>query len=423
MEKKRYEALGETLYTGTLENGLTVYVIPKPDFEKKYASFATGYGGADRRFQLDGAWRDTPAGIAHFLEHKLFDTETGNALADLAANGASPNAFTSAEMTAYHFECTAGFEENLKTLLSFVSIPWFTAESVAKEQGIIGQEIDMIEDHPGHAVYYNLLKGLYGTHPVRDSIAGTVESIAQISAETLYDLHRAFYRPSNMVLCAVGDVDPERVLEIAREALPKDYHAPPVKDYGSPDGIPVINPKTEVKMEVSQPIFFAGTRVPPGTSGEASLQKELTGHLATQYLAGKSSPLYVRLYGEGLISTDFACAFMNGRSYAITAFAGESRDPDRVLEEVKAELKNIQAQGIDEVRFTRLKKATSGQLIRKLDSIETLCHEQTESHFHGASALDQPALLTNITGADVQAFIADHLKPEQFALSVVSPKL
>jgi len=422
MEKKHYEVLGETLYTGRLENGLTVYVIPKPGFEKKYAFFATGYGGADRRFQLDGTWRDTPAGIAHFLEHKLFDTETGNALADLAANGAQPNAFTSSELTAYYFECTDGFDENLKTLLSFVSVPYFTPESVAKEQGIIGQEIDMVEDTPGYVVYFNLLKGLYGAHPVRDSVAGTVESIAQITAEVLYDLHRAFYRPSNMVLCAVGDVDPEQVLETAREMLPPEYHEPPVKDYGPHDETPVIQAKTQAAMEVSQPLFIAGTRVPTGGRGEAYLRQSLIGNLATQYLAGKSSPLYIRLYAEGLISSDFACDFMAGLSYALTVFGGESRDPDQVLAEIKAEAEKLLHQGIDEARFIRLKKATSGQLIRELDSVEALCHGQTESHFHGASALDRLAILTEITSADVGNFIAQHLKPEQFALSVVGPK-
>jgi len=422
MQKKHYDRLGETLYTGTLENGLTVYVIPKPGYEKKYAFFAASYGGADRRFQLDGTWQDTPAGIAHFLEHKLFDTESGNALADLAANGAQPNAFTSSELTAYYFECTDGFEENLKTLLDFVSTPYFTAESVAKEQGIIGQEINMIEDHPGHAVYYNLLKGLYGSHPVRDSIAGTVESIGEITAQTLYDLHRAFYRPSNMVLCAVGDIDPDQVLETARALLSADYHEPPTKDYGPADTAPVIKPRTEVSMTVSQPMFLIGTRVPPAEKGESYLRGELTGHLALQYLVGPSAPLYIRLYGEGLISNDFACGFLAGRGHAFTTFGGESRDPDKVLAEIKAEVKTVLADGLDETRFARLKKAASGKLIRSLDDVESLCYGQTESHFHGANLLDQPAMLETITAADVRGFIENHLQPEQFALSVVSPQ-
>jgi len=421
MEKKRYEVLGETLYTGTLSNGLTVYVIPKHNYEKKYAFFATGYGGADRRFQLDGTWRDTPAGIAHFLEHELFDTETGNALADLAANGAQPNAFTSAELTAYYFECTDGFEKNLKTLLDFVSTPYFTAESVVKEQGIIGQEIGMVEDTPGYVVYFNLLKGLYATHPVRDSVAGTVESIGQITAKTLYDLHRAFYRPSNMVLCAVGDIDPEQVLKTARAILPSDYHEPPVKDYGPLDESPVIKARTEVSMAVSKPLFFAGTRVPPGGRGIACLKQELIGHLATQYLAGTSSPLYIRLYGEGLIASDFSCGFLSGLSHAITEFGGESRDPDKVLEEIKTEAIKTLADGIDEARFNRLKKAASGQLIRGLDNVEHLCYEQTASHFLGASVLDRHAVLAEITGADVLEFITAHLQAEQFAISIVNP--
>lgn len=422
MEQRRYDTIGETLYGGKLENGLQVYVIPKPDYEKKYAFFATSYGGADRRFRLDGGWQDTPAGIAHFLEHKLFDTETGNALADLAANGAQPNAFTSATMTAYYFECTDGFEENLKTLLEFVSVPYFTEESVAKEQGIIGQEIDMIEDSPGHVMYYNLLKNLYAAHPVKDSIAGTVESIGEITAQTLYDLHRAFYQPSNMVLCVVGNMAPELVLETARQVLPKAFHEPPVKDYGPADKMPVIRPRVETAMAVSQQMFLLGTRVPAAAVGREFLKNELTGHLAVQYLAGNSSPLYVRLYEQGLITSDFSCGFLCAPSYALTEFGGESRDPDQVLEAIQTEAQTILQTGIDHPRFTRLKKATSGKLIRGLDSAENLCYEQTESHFLDASALDRLDVLQEITSQDVLAFIKANLTPEQFAISVVKPK-
>jgi len=421
MEQRQYTKLGETLYTETLENGLTIYVIPKPEYAKKYAFFATSYGGADRRFQLDGKWQDTPAGIAHFLEHKLFDTETGNALSDLAANGAQPNAFTSSELTAYHFECTEGFAENLKTLIEFVSIPYFTKESVAKEQGIIGQEIDMVEDMPEYVLYFDFLKSIYAHHPVRDSVAGTVESIAQITDQTLYDLHRAFYRPSNMVLCVVGDVDPEFVVNLARELLPREYHAPPVKDYGEKDTEPVVRAKVEKQMAVAKPLFMAGARVEPGLRGKAYQKQSLTGHLASAYLAGKSAPLYVRLYGDGLISSDFSSGFMSGHSYAFFLISGESADPDRVLEELKAEIAKTLEQGIEETRFERLKRATSGTLIRGFDNVENLCHAQTESHFHGAMALDQLDVLQEVTSADVLAFIKENLTPERFAISVINP--
>ena len=421
MEQKRYNKLGETVHFGTLKNGLTVYVIPKKDYAKKIAYYSTSYGGADRRFQLDGTWRDTPAGIAHFLEHKLFDTETGNALSDLAANGAQPNAFTSFELTAYHFECTDGFEDNLKTLLEFVSVPYFTAESVAKEQGIIRQEIGMIEDTPSYVVFFNLLKCLYSVHPIRDSIAGSVESIGEITAETLYDLHRAFYRNSNMVLCVVGDVDPEAVLNIARETLETDYHEPPVKDYGKPDETPVVQSRIEAQMAVAKPLFIAGARVQAGLRGEACLKQELIGHMAMQYLAGKSSPFYARLYGEGLITSDFSCAFMSGLSYAIAEFGGESHDPDRVLEELKGEIASTLQHGMDEARFQRLKKATSGAMLRNLDSMDYLCHAQTECHFHGTTVFDQVTLQDAITAADILAFIQENLQPEHFALSVINP--
>ena len=216
MKETFYERIGEAVCRERLTNGLEVCVVPKPGYAKKYAFFSTRYGGMDTRFCLDGQWLNTPAGIAHYLEHKMFDTEDGNALQDLAANGASPNAFTSNAITGYYFESTEHFEENLRTLLSFVSIPYFTQESVEKERGIIGQEIGMIEDNPEWQVYRQMMQALYRHSPVRQSVAGSVESIRQITAQTLYDCHKAFYTPANMCLVVVGDVDPAEVVRAAR---------------------------------------------------------------------------------------------------------------------------------------------------------------------------------------------------------------
>ena len=204
MDQIRYERVGETLHRCVLPNGLSIYVDKKPGFQKSYAFFATNYGGMDMRFKLDGVWHDTPAGVAHYLEHKTFDTEDGNALQDLAANGASPNAFTSTSITGYYFESTEKFEENLRILLSFVSVPYYTQESVDKEQGIIGQEIRMGDDEPETQVFYGMLEGLYAHNPIQVNIAGTVESISHITAETLNLCHRAFYEPANMVLCVAA---------------------------------------------------------------------------------------------------------------------------------------------------------------------------------------------------------------------------
>ena len=195
LKRTDFANIGETLYTGTLENGLRIVVVPRPGFMKKYAFFAANYGGAVRNFSVDGRRVETPEGVAHFLEHEMFDMPWGNALGVLSASGAQPNAYTSDFITAYHFECTDGFEKDLDTLLEFVSTPYFTAESVLKEQGIIGEEIGMAENDPGHAVYYGLMRCLYENCAVRDSVVGTVESIAQITPEILTDCHRAFYAP------------------------------------------------------------------------------------------------------------------------------------------------------------------------------------------------------------------------------------
>ena len=221
MDELNYAALRETVHRCVLPNGLTVYVDERPEYTKQFAFFAARYGGMDLRFQgEDGELVDTPQGVAHFLEHKMFDTEDGNALQRMAAQGAEPNAFTMPSITGYFFEGTQGFEDNLRTLLSFVSKPWFTPESVAKEQGIIAQEIRMCEDDPNDEAYYRLLEAMYVSHPVRSRVAGTVESISRITADTLYQCHGAFYRPGNMVLCVAGNIDPQRVADVARELLP-----------------------------------------------------------------------------------------------------------------------------------------------------------------------------------------------------------
>ena len=231
MKQNFYQRIGELVHQETLPNGLEIRVVPKPGYTKKYAFFATRYGGMDTRFQHDGQWLDTPAGIAHYLEHKMFDTEEGNALQELAKNGAEPNAFTSNAITAYYFDSTSKFEENLEILLKFVSIPYFTDESVAKEQGIIGQEIRMIEDNPDWQIYHQMLKALYQQNPAKTSIAGTIESISHITAGTLYDCHKAFYTPSNMILTVVGDVEPAAVSELAQRVLPRSGGPVIARDY------------------------------------------------------------------------------------------------------------------------------------------------------------------------------------------------
>ncbi len=422
MEEKKYTRLGERMFHQVLSNGLHIYVSPKPGFQKSYAFFATNYGGMDMRFRMEGEWLDTPAGVAHFLEHKTFDTEDGNALQDLAANGASPNAFTSTALTGYYFESTEKFEENLRILLSFVSVPYYTQESVDKEQGIIGQEIRMGDDEPDTQVFYGMLEGLYAHNPIQVNIAGTVESIAQITADTLNLCHKAFYDPGNMVLCVAGDVDPEEIVRIAREILPEEGHAPVERDYGPAEEERAARQDWSKEMAVSTPIFQLGFKDVPPDRGEEWLRWELLGDLACEALLGTSSPLYARLYNEGLVNEAFSYGCEAYPGAAFLCAGGESRDPDAVRKAVLAEGERIGREGVDEGLFQRLKRAAYGSLVRGLNSFETICVSQSVGHFHGYSYLSFPEVFETITKADVEACIRRVVTGEKSALAVIRPK-
>ena len=299
----------ENVWATTLPNGLRVRVLCKPDFQRSYAVFATCYSGADRRFRVGDTWTDTPAGVAHYLEHKLFDMPDGSdALLTLSENGADPNAFTSTNMTAYYFSCTDGFEENLRTLLRFVSTPYFTDASVAKEQGIIAQEIRMGEDDPDRAVWRNLMRCLMARDGARDAVAGTVESIAEITPETLYACHRAFYAPSNMVLCAVCQDTPERVAAIAAEILPPERAPVPAADHGEPEDMTPASARMRVELAVSAPQMLLGAKFRPAERGDARLRQTLTAELALQAAFGEATAFYNDLYRADCSATTLAAA-------------------------------------------------------------------------------------------------------------------
>lgn len=422
MERKRYERLDETMFHTVLPNGLPIYVDEKPEYGKQFAFFATHYGGMNMRYQVEGGpWQETPAGVAHFLEHKMFDTEDGNALQILAANGVDPNAFTSSSLTGYYFEGTDGFEENLRTLLSFVSVPYFTPESVAKEQGIIGQEIRMGEDNPDSEVFYNLLKGLYHHNPIRVHIAGTVESIAAITADTLYACHRAFYNPGNMVLCVAGNVNADRIAEIAAQVLPASP-APAVRtDFGGEEGPQVHQALVECRMAVSAPQFQIGFKGEPPAQGE-DLRQRLLGSLAGDVLFGPSSPLYARLYEQGLINGTFGGGYEAEPQCAFLAVGGESKQPEQVRDAVLAEAVRLAREGIDSDLWERQRKAAYGSMVRQLNSLENICIEAAQAHFAGEDFLMFPALFQSITKADAEEFIRRWCVPERTTLSIVWPK-
>ena len=421
MNQSFYERIGESVYRETLPNGLQVCVVPKPGYAKKYAFFATRYGGMDTRFRLDGKWLDTPAGIAHYLEHKMFDTKEGNALQELAKNGAEPNAFTSNAMTGYYFDSTEHFEENLKILLSFVSVPYFTDESVAKEQGIIGQEIRMIEDNPDWQIYTRMMQALYQNSTARTSIAGTVESISHITAETLYQCHKAFYTPSNMILTAVGDVDPVHVVDLARSILPRERGEKIPRDYGT-EPADIAQKETSVAMEVSTPQFLTGFKCTPAPEGEDYLRMSAIGDMACDILLGDSSPLYLRLYDQGLINTSFGGAFEMMPGIAYLYAGGDSRDARAVTGEIYREAERLAAEGIDEDFYQQVPRATFGEQLRGLNSFENIAVSLTEGYFRGYNPFRFPQVFDSITKDDILAFLRENLREERAVLSEIVPK-
>lgn len=422
MDKKLYPRIGEEVIWVTLDNGLPVCIVPKKGFSRKYALFATRYGGMDMRFRLNGQWLDTPAGIAHYLEHKMFDTEDGNALQELAMNGAEPNAFTSNAITCYYFDSTEKFYENLEILLSFVSVPYFTDESVEKEQGIIGQEIGMIEDNPEWQVYKQLMQSLYHTSPARTPVAGSMESIRKITAQTLYDCHRAFYTPANMCLVVVGDVEPQQVLDIARRVLPKDSGELIDRDYGAEEPTEAAQAYAEEHMEVSMPSFLVGFKCPPQHGGEEQHRFAAIGELACDVLIGESSPLYARLYSQGLINGSFGAAFdiLPGAAYAYAG--GDSKDPKAVAEAILAEAQRLAREGVDEDYYKRIVNANFGAALRELNSFESIAVSMAEGRFQGYDPYRFPEIYDSITAADVLAFLRENVTRSHMALSVIAPK-
>lgn len=418
---KNYSALGERMEMRTLENGLRVCYLPKEGFSKTFAILATDFGSVDASFTFEGKRYDTPAGVAHFLEHKMFEDKDGNALQKFARTGASPNAFTSHTMTAYHFSCTDRFAENLEILLKFVFTPYFTEENVAKERGIIGQEIGMMDDTPGWQAMVGLYEGLYREHPVRVSIAGSVESIAAITPETLYTCHRAFYSPKNMALVVCGTADFEEICHMAAQFSPQDAPEIGERHYGTRREA-VNELLVTRKMQVSQPQFLIGFKDDPVQPGESRLRRSLLGELAVRILCGDTAPLYAELYEKRLIGRDFDTDYSLIPEGACAMLGGESRDPAAVRAAVEQEVARLAHEGVDPALFGRMKKAVYGLHLRVLDVPEAYARQEATALFAGEHYPDFAALFDTIGAGDVQAMFARWARRDRCTMSVIEPK-
>lgn len=422
MEKIYYPALSETVFRQVLPNGLTIIVVPRPGFTRKLAYFVTDFGAIHTEFTVNGEACRVPAGVAHYLEHKLFDMPDRDVTAEFAALGASPNAFTSYDMTAYYFSCTQNFRENLQLLLEYVSTPYFTEESVQKEQGIIGQEIGMNEDSPDTRVFEDMMSAMYREHPIRVPILGWRETIAQITPEVLHTCHKAFYRPGNMLLCVVGDVDPEEVSALAQEILPEtDDTVVEIAETWAED-MTCAESYVERTMEIAMPMFQLAFKCEPPENGDEAVKAEAIGDLAAEALFGESSPLYLRLYEEGLIDTSFGGGYETVDGMAMLNASGDSDDPKAVRDAILQEAERLIRDGIPEEDFLRMKRSALGRRIRDLDSFDSTAFRVCAYHFSDFDYFRFPEIYRTVEEKDVREFIQQVITPQRCCLSVINPK-
>ncbi|WP_194543528.1 pitrilysin family protein [Paenibacillus sp. FSL W7-1279] len=423
MESIHYDNLQETLYYEVMDNGLHVYVLPKPGFQKTYATFATKYGSVDNHFKVEGESETrVPDGIAHFLEHKMFEEPEGDIFAKFASNGASANAFTSFDQTVYLFSATENIHENLETLINFVQNPYFTDQNVEKEKGIIGQEINMYQDNPDWRVYFGLIEAMYKVHPVHIDIAGTVESIGTITKEDLYTCYNAFYHPSNMLLFVVGGVDPVETMNLIRSnQAGKSYEKQgSIERIFDPEPKGVEEKRRESRLAVSLPkCLFGFKEKQVGLTAEEQLRRDLTTKLMMDLLFGSSTELYQQLYDEDLISDSFGHEYNSSPQYAFSAVGGDTKDPDQLLERIRTEVDKLKATGFQASDFERARKKKMGGYLRMLNSPENIAHEFTRYQFRGADFFKVLPVYESITIDDVNRRLQEHIDWDQLAVSIV----
>ena len=422
MELKRVESArtGDFYYKGRHPSGLDIYLYPKENGRSTRAVFGTKYGSIDNCFQRsDEASAETfPEGIAHYLEHKLFESEDGDAFARYAETGANANAFTGFESTCYVFSCTDRLYDSLRILLDFVQSPYFTEETVAKEQGIIGQEIKMYEDLPGWRVFFNYLQAMYHSHPVRKDAAGTIESIAEITPEHLYRCYNTFYNLNNMALVLSGKFDVDKVITVCDEML-KPSPLISVKRVFPKEPDTVVRPFIEQKLSVAMPVFQFGykedAKKPRNDTDMAAMSVLLA------ILASDASPMFRKLLDQGLINeASFSRDYFEGSGYATVMFGGESRDPEAAAELIRSEVARLQKEGITEEDFRWAKRSLYGESISALNHAAGIASWVIDFAFKGMELFTYIDALAGLTLPQVRQKL-ETLRDDRSVLSVIWP--
>ncbi len=405
----------------TLPNGLTVIVSAMPDFSTVHAIYGTKFGSVHRDFMRSYKAFNLPAGIAHFLEHKMFDNEEGDAFSLFAKTGANANAYTSFEKTCYIFTATQQIERNLDILLSFVSKPYFTSETVQKEQGIIAQEIKMYDDSPEWRLMFAALACLYSSNFIKDDVAGTIESITNITPELLYTCADAFYRPDNMVLAVAGNINMQTVLDACERAQISAKQEPITMLSQSEDSFPIKKELT-FNMSVSKPLFCLSFKEKPivGTPLEM-LKAEIIYDIITELIAGSMTPLYRKLYDEGLVAPGFSGELLNSNGATCVFFSGETNEPQKVKELLLNEIEHIKKHGADEQMFKLCKNLMYGELICSLDNVEGVASEISNIFFKERTPAQMMQVLANLKLSDVDEMLNKVLKESTSASVIINP--
>ncbi len=420
IEKIRNAELDESYYKIEHPSGLSILVMPKAGYSSSYAVFTAKYGSIDTKIALeDGSFCGIPEGTAHFLEHKLFESEELAAFERFAKTGANANAYTSFDRTGYLFSCSGNFKESLEILLDFVQKPYFTQETVEKEQGIIGQEIRMYKDVPDWEVLFNLLRALYSVNPVRIDIAGTEESIAQITADLLYRCYGNFYNLNNMVLAVSGNTSVEDVLEVADRLLKPSAGSPAKREFIEETSAPELS-YIEEKLSVSAPQFVLGFKEAVKTP-ERTAKERLGALILLHIIAGKEAPLYKKLLDAELINTTFSFEYFEGFGYACCIFAGQTKDPKAVAAEIKNEINRLKKEGVDEKSFERARRKLYGRMIMMYNDVDELANELAATFFTGNGLFDELELCKAITLDSINSRLKDILDEDSSALSVILP--
>lgn len=421
IEEIRNEQLGESFFDISHPSGLKILVMPKEGYSGAYAIFATKYGSIDTALpQSDGGYRAIPEGTAHFLEHKLFESEDLDAFERFAKTGASANAYTSFDRTGYLFSCTGNFKKNLEILLDFVQHPYFTQQTVEKEQGIIGQEIMMYKDAPDWECTFNLLRALYHNHPVKVDIAGSCESIAEISADLLYECYGSFYDLGNMVLAIAGNVNIDDIIEVADSFIEKKANGTLIQRKPVDEPKETVTDYIEEKLSVGTPQFNLGFKETWGTP-ERTTKEEIAMDMLLDIISGPSSDLYKRLLDMKLINTSFSYEYFTGFGYSSVIFGGESCDPKAVEKEIKAEIERFRESGIDEDTFSRTRKKLYGRMIMGLNDVDEIANDMALSYFAGENIFTDFEIYKDITASFLEEMLSKTLQNEYSALSVINP--